>query len=298
MRTRSFSVVIANVNGLPIIGECVAALERQDGDYTAEIIVANSCRDGSADHLREHHPDVVLLDYPERRGIPELRAHGIARATGDVVCIIEDHCLVRPDWFQQIDRHLTDDVTAVGGPVENACVDRLVDHAVYLTEYADTMMPVPAGPAPGIAGNNAAYRREALQQVDPELMATSWEYFVQRALAEQGARYKLVPEMALDHKKSFTFGYFLSQRFHYSRSFAGMRRRELSPAKRLVYGLASPALAPLMLYRIAKQVRAKGRYEREFRRSLPLLVPFMLSYAVGEGVGYLFGGGESILHVE
>lgn len=298
-RTPAISVVIACVNGLPSIAECLAALERQEGEHDAEIVVVNCCRDGTAEHIREQHPHVRLIDVPARRGIPELRAQGIAKSTGDLVAVIEDHCIVRPNWFSEILRaHASGEYTAVGGPVENACDERLVDRAVFLCEYSGTMLPAPEGEVDGVPGNNVAYRREAFQAVDPATLAGCWEFFIHEEMKKGGARFRSVPAMVLDHKKEFGFLYFLSQRFHYSRSFAGMRRSRVSPPKRLLYALASPALAPLMLYRTARQVQEKGREQKTFLASLPMLTAFMISYAVGEGVGYLFGPGNSLLKVE
>lgn len=69
-------------------------------------------------------------------------------------------------------------------------------------------------------------------------------------------------------------------------------------AQRLFYTLASPFLAPLMLYRVARQVLHKQRHVGPFLKALPFLIPFMASYAVGEGVGYLVGPGQSLLKVE
>ncbi len=296
-RPPRISVVVANVNGLPSIAECLDALARQDGDHDAEVVVVDACADGSAEHVRRHHPDVVLVPLDRRPGIPEMRALGIGHATGDVIAIIEDHCLVRPNWMAEIERALAAGADAVGGPVENACTDRLVDRAVYLTEYAGLMEPLEPGPG-GIAGNNAAYRRELFDAVAPETLTQDWESFVQQEMLDGGARFVRVPAMVVDHKKTFGVGYFLSQRYHYSRSFAAMRGRRLSRARRLAYALGSPALVPLMLARIGRQVVAKRREGRTFVASLPLLVPFMVSYAAGEFVGYLFGPGDSLKKVE
>lgn len=292
------SVVIANVNGLPSIAECLDALHRQEGHVEAEVIVANCCRDGSAEHITRHYPAVVLMDFDERRGIPELRALGIERATGTYVAIIEDHCIVRPNWFAEIVRGMDQGFDAVGGPVENGSAERLVDRAVFLTEYSDMMLPMEGGEAAGVAGNNVAYRRAAFENVASETLRNDWEYFVQQEMRANGARFFRVPTMVVDHKKAFGFAYFLSQRFHYSRSFAGMRRRRVPASKRVVYAFGSPLLMPLMLYRIGRQVRLKKRERGTFMASLPLLVPFMASYAAGEFVGYLFGPGRSLLKVE
>lgn len=292
------SVIIANVNGLPSIAECLAHLGEQDGEHDLEIVVVDACSDGSGALIRKEYPEVLHVPLDRRPGIPEMRAIGLAHASGDVVAIIEDHCMVRPNWLNAIEAGLATGVDAVGGPVENACTERLVDRAVYLTEYAGMMAPMEPGEGPGIAGNNAAYRRALFEIVSKETLEQDWEFFVQQEMLDYGARFLRIPEMVVDHKKEFGFWYFVRQRFHYSRSFAGMRRRRVASVKRAVYALASPLLMPLMLYRIGRQVVAKRREETTFIASLPLLFPFMASYAAGEFVGYLFGGGQSLERVE
>lgn len=292
------SVVIACVNGLPSIAECLAALQAQDGNHTAEVVVVNCCDDGTAEHIATYHPDVVLINKDTRRGIPELRALGIAHATGDLIAIIEDHCMVRPSWLNEIVQAQAQGFDAVGGPVENGSTERLVDRAVFLTEYSDMMLPVPDGEVPGVAGNNVAYQRAAFEVVPPDVLRNDWEYFVQQAMRAKGLRFCSVPTMVVDHKKHFGFWYFMSQRFHYSRSFAAMRRRRISASKQVIYAAASPVLVPLMLYRIGRQVFRKRREQATFVLGLPVLLAFMFSYAAGECVGYLAGPGNSLERVE
>ena len=293
-----FSVVIACVNGLPAVGECLRALCAQRRGHDAEILVVNACRDGTAEHIRAQFPGVRLLDVPGRPGIPALRARGLAEARGDVLCILEDHCLVRDGWFDAIRESLPPGRCAVGGPVENGSPARLIDRAVFLCEYGAFMPPTAGGEVDGVAGNNVAYRREAVEAVGAETLAGYWEYFIHEEMRRAGVRFREVPAMVVDHKKEFGFLYFMRQRYHYSRSFAGMRRRRLGPAARWAHALAAPLLAPLMLYRTARHVFTKQRQRGTFLAALPLLSAFMISYAAGEGVGYLLGPGDSLRRVE
>jgi hypothetical protein len=69
-------------------------------------------------------------------------------------------------------------------------------------------------------------------------------------------------------------------------------------SKRIFYILSSPLLPFLMLWRTFQQVVGKKRHMKEFLLSLPLLMVFMLSYAFGECVGYMFGPGDSLVKVE
>ena len=117
-------------------------------------------------------------------------------------------------------------------------------------------------------------------------------------LKKEGVRLLSVPAIVVSHKKEFGFLYFLAQRFYYSRSFAGMRRRRISTLGRIYYLFFSPFLPFLMIGRIAGNVLRKKRHRKVFLIALPLLVIFMVSYAFGEFVGYLIGSGGSLLKVE
>ncbi len=292
------SVIIACVNGLPWIDECLAALERQHGSIESEIIVANCCKDGTPKHIRDKFPQVKLLDFSERLTIPELRARGISQATGDITAITEDHCNASENWFEEILKAHDSEFEAVGGTVINGSVDRLTDWAVYLCEYSHVMPPIPSGEVEGIAGNNASYKREVLDQVDESIKRNYWEFFLHEELKRAGVKFLSVPTLIVYHKKEFGFLYFLAQRFHYSRSFAGMRRSKAGTSMRFLYVLFSPFLPFLLTWRIARQVFGKKRHMKQFLLSVPLLLVFMVSYALGELVGYLFGSGQSLAKVE
>ena len=58
---------------------------------------------------------------------------------------------------------------------------------------------------------------------------------------------------------------------------------------RLARAVAAPLVPPLLLWRIAARVRGKGRHGREFARSLPPLLLFLVCWAAGEASGYLRG---------
>ena len=298
MQNPKISVVIASVNGLPTIAECLAALENQIGGVPSEVIVVDCCKDGTADYIKSNFPKVKLIPLSERLGIPEMRLMGMSRATGDYIAITEDHCIAPENWFQEIMKAHELGHQAVGGAVENVCVDRIMDWAVYLCEYSHVMLPVPRGEVGGIPGNNASIKRVLLDRVDETIKKNYWEYFIHEELRKMGVRFFSTPDIVMNHKKEFGFLYFMSQRFHYSRSFAGMRRSQLSGFRRLLCVGFSPLLPFLLLFRMGSQVFKKKRHRGVFIKSLPVQVLFMLSYALGEFVGYLFGPGHSLVEVE
>ena len=76
-----------------------------------------------------------------------------------------------------------------------------------------------------------------------------------------------------------------------------MRNPELG-ARRFLYALGTPLLVPLLYWRMARNVFSRGRAATPSscsrRRSSSLYVSV---WAFGEAVGYLFGGGRSLLKV-
>jgi hypothetical protein len=106
-----------------------------------------------------------------------------------------------------------------------------------------------------------------------------------------------VPSITVGHRKHFTFAEYLSQRFLYSRSYAGMRIAGAPLPRRIVWGCAAVLLPPVLFYRTVARIMSKGGYTARLVPSLPLLVPFVLAWGAGEMVGYFLGPGDSLQRV-
>ena len=298
--TPLISVVIASVNGLPSIRECLEALTQQDTETLYEVLVVDCCDEATREVIRSFpEPTVRLFPVEGRPSIPRLRALGMAAARGEMIAILEDHCNVVPTWIEHLARAHRAGQRAVGGAVANGSIERLVDWAVFFCEYARFMPPIEGGEVGEITGNNSAYERTLLEELGPELEDEVWEGFLHDRIRELGVPFYCDPELLVSHKKEFGFFYFLSQRYHYSRSFAGMRLAGSPFWKRLAYALATPALPPLLALRIGRTVWSKGGlYRPLLLRCGPLLGIFLLMWAWGETVGALLGPGDSLAKVE
>lgn len=297
----ALSVVIASVNGLPMIEDCLAALAPRQGGGAHEVIVADSVGGETVRRVREEFPWVRVLAFSERQTIPQLRAAGLAASRGEVVAIIEDHCIAGPEWFgQMLEAHTSHpECVAIGGAVENGSRDRLVDWAVFFCEYSHAMLPISRGPARDITGNNASYKRRAFEGIDQDALTGGfWEFSLHGRLRARGDVFWQEPAILVYHKKRFGFGYFLSQRYHYSRYYTGSITAGAGIGRRVARGLMSLALPPLLLFRIAAQVVRKRRHLKEFALSSPILLVFTCAWAIGELVGCLAGPGRSLYAIE
>jgi hypothetical protein len=294
MSTRELSVVVASVNGLPYVDECLEALAARCPD--ADVIVADSTDDATRRHLAERWPAITLLTFDTPKTVPELRAAGIFAASTPYVAVIEDHCVVRNGWGRTIvDAHRAGE-SVVGGPIRNV-EPRIRDWAAFLFEYSRYVEPAERGATDDLPGMNVSYDARAVGAIEDLLRDGKWESWLHARLRAEGFELHRVPEAVIEHAKDFGIQEFCAQRFHYARAYAAMRNPDLGPAKRVLYTLASPLLVPLLLRRVAGNVWSKEPYRRRLVLALPLLVLYCAATAVGEASGYLLGDRGSLLKV-
>ena len=297
------TVIIADVNGPPMIGACLEALSRQQGEVDTEVIVAESTGEETVRFIQDRFPKVKVLPFAKRLTIPELRAAALKQSSGDIVAVIEDHCDADEYWCQGIvNAHQAHpECIAVGGAVENGSCQRLIDWAVYFAEYSDYMQPLPRGVVDAIPGNNVTYKRAAFQGIkdlEKDLSRGFWESTLHQKLLARGERFLLEPSITVHHSKRFGFCYSLSQRFHYSRYYAGTFYAAASLPTRLLRAAITFALPPLLMARICRRVVHKKRHLKELTLATPYLAVLTLVWACGELVGSLFGPGRSLVKVE
>jgi len=294
------SVVIASVNGAAHLDECLRALECQTLKDQAEVIVADRCGADVAATTRKQNLNLKLLSFPRATTIPQLRALGMKHSQGAIIALTEDHCLAHSCWYERILRAHEGRSGVIGGAVENdRSITRAVDWAVFFCEYGRYMNPVPNGEVTDLPGNNVSYRREFLAHVSDLLEGgKSWEGDLHARLRERGVQLYSDPSIIVYHKKEFAIGYFLSQRYHYSRSYAGMRTQAVSVPKKLIRAVLCFLLPPILTLRIAGWVISKQRHVGMLFLTLPLILLFTIVWAWGELIGHLFGPGDSLSRVE
>lgn len=301
--TPEISVIIAAVNATPMIEECLVALATQKGDVSAEVIVSDVTGEETERLIRERFPWVKLISFRERLTIPALRAIGLAQSKGQYVVIIEDHCVPQPDWYEEIIKAHRGhpECIAVGGAIENGCCDSLLDWAVFLSEYSPYMKPLPKGVVHDIPGNNVSYKRRifsAMNGLGTALKDGFWETTLHKELLAKGERFWMEPSIVVYHKKHFKLLYALSQRYHYSRYYAGILFARSSWPKRLFRCALSLTLPAVLMTRVATRVVRKRRNMRELMLSTPFLIMLTTVWAIAEAVGWLLGPGQSLSKVE
>jgi glycosyltransferase involved in cell wall biosynthesis len=293
------SVVVASVNGPESLATCLRALLAQDTVRVYEVVVADRCGAAVSDLLRSLDDSRIhSIEAPSSSSIPYLRALAMAIARGQLVAILEDHCTVRPNWIELVAGAYEAGHVVIGGAVENGRTARARDWAAFLCEYSAFLPPLEHGSAEAITGNNSVYERRLLEDLGVALDGEVWESFLHEQIAAAGVELYCEADLVVSHDKSFDFFYFFSQRFHYSRSFAAMRVDGWPQWKRWLYALLTPALPPVLLFRMIGHLKAKPQYRPQFFRALPLILIYLIPWAFGEAVGAVAGAGNSLARVE
>ncbi len=276
---------------------CLSALEEVRDEVRLEVLVIDRLGPEVREEVRRRFPWVAVHATEPGATIPEMRAVAFRHATGRAVAVIEDHVLVEARWGRCIVDALDSGAAVVGGPIENAATESLIDWAAFLCEYSHCVPPLAAGPASWLPGNNVAYRRELLERFRATAEAGHWEGHLHARLQREGVELTCHPDLVVRHRKHYTFTEYLGQRYLYSRSYAGTRLAAAAGLKRLVYGLAALGLPPVLLCRLGRRALATRRLRSIYLKCLPLIAVFVTSWALGETVGYWFGAGGSMSRV-
>ena len=282
------SVVVAAQDGPSRPEEWLAVLCDQGVDEAIEVQIVGRSTDRYASVVKEEFPQVHVITVPGAALVPELWEAGIRQSRADIVALTTLDCLPQPGWISAILSAHRRPVAAVGGTITCDPHGRVLDWAVYLCRYSPYIEPR-EGPAVEIAGDNASYKRFAIDECPEPRRDGFWEANVHEALRRAGRQLWLDPGIRVVYRNPFGFAAFIRQRFQHGMRFTRGRSAELPPWERALRAVLWPVVPVLMLLRIARRVVAEGRHCRKLVLALPVLTLFLMAWALGEAVGYARG---------
>lgn len=282
----TLSVVVAGHEARATVDACLQALSAQAGDEVEVIVVDNSV-DGTADVVRARYPHVRLLRAEAGLPIPVLWTRGIEASRAPVVALTTAHFRPADDWVAQIRTAMAGDAAAVGGAIENDAAGSTTDWAVYFCRYSRYMRPDEARPDLDLPGDNAAYRRAALEPCRATWAEGFWEPDVHAAMAAAGETLWRRPSILVHHLHSFDARGFIRNRLQHGTAYGEGRGRGLTAAGRLLHLARIPLVPAVLLARAVGDVRRRGRHRARLARALPLMAVFYTAWAVGEAAGML-----------
>lgn len=304
--SESLSVVVSIVSDtadgrcdLSLLSACLNALAGQIAAPAMEVVVPYPSQlDGMAEVMgRFQEVTFVECDrlkaYTGKGGTrehhDELRARGLAAARGDILGLLEDHALPSPHWAAAMTEAHRQRHAGVGGAMDNA-VDRPLNWAVYFCDFGRYQNPVPEGDSFIASDANVTYKRAALQAIRSVWQEAFREAEVNAALMANGQKLALCSgAVVFQHRVGLRLVPALRERFIWGRSYAAGRSKSMSVPKRILFGIFSPVLPPLLLFRTARIALGRRSKLVEFAYALPLVALLTLGWSCGELCGYLVG---------
>ncbi|NUN67331.1 glycosyltransferase (plasmid) [Pseudanabaena biceps] len=288
-QTPILSIVIGAQNAHSTITPCLQSLLEQVKDLAIEILVVDDSTDGTTEIVANQFPTVRLIRSETQRLVPHLWGVGIQQAKSPIIAITTAHCIPSEQWIDSILETANSEKTSAGfgGAILPPDLFSLKDWAVYFTRYSAFIPPVIAGIAPEIAGDNAAYRKVALEKCWKNSDQGFWETLFHHELRQQGETLNLSPTIEVRLGETDNPWYFCQSRFRHGYHY-GSTRPETSGLGRLIRIIAAPALMPFLIMRIGIRI-AKQRPDwlLIYTLALPWLVTFLSAWSLGEVKGYL-----------
>jgi hypothetical protein len=274
------TVVIGSSAPPERLDACLSALEPQiEG---VEVLVHETVT--SPPSLRDRYP-WARFTTSEGALVPHLWRDGIDAASCESVALTIAPMQPAPDWVDGI-RGALSEHDAIGGAIEPADGLPLVDLAEFLCRYARDMRPFEARENVDIPGDNAAYRRTALELVRDTYRDGFWENVVDRRLADLGVMPWHTPAVVVSMGRSAGFRAFVRQRLAHGRLYGHQRGAHFGRGRNLVGVLASPAVPFLMTLRVYRELASRRRLGARTLLALPVVFTFNVVWAVAEARGH------------
>ncbi len=299
------SVIVTVVDGGEALRRCLDGLLAQRDAPAMEILVPVDVTAASArqvvDEVKAGRASALVrsveLGRIETRDAPsshagqhELfdrrRAAGLAAARGDLIAILEDRGVPRPDWAAAIVRHHQSVPNlVVGGAVENGR-DATLNWAVFFCDFGRYQLPFVPGPRATVSDVNVAYKRRALEETRDVWRDRFHEPWVHQALEQRGETLLAFPDIVVDQvRDDLRLGPLIRERIAWGRLFGSLRAHRASLPRRLVWVVAAPVVPIVMFARVLRDRAGKPPPIGRFLLATPATFLLLIAWAAGEAAG-------------
>lgn len=294
--TPELSVVVAAPNGGEPLRRCLESLAAQERlrEGALEVLVALGPYAGAGGGEAPERPLRVRMVASGSASLPFLLGAGMAASSGGLVAVTEEVATFEPDWAASVlDVQKRTGAAALGGSVCPAEGIAGFDLAAFLCDYAAFLPPFPAGLAAELPGLAAVFTREALAGAGDVVARGFWKTFHCRSLVSSGRLLHLDPALRVSCGRQLSLSAWARRRLLHGRCYGAMRAAGWSARRRSLHILASPAVAFLLFWRVARHVWSRPLFRSKFLAVSPGCLVAQVLWAVGEAVGLLLGAGTS-----
>ena len=250
--------------------------------------------------VRERLASVQVLSVDDHRAMHRARLEGVRAARAPVVVLAETHAWPAPGSLAALAAAVEDRCAVAGPLMRNANPRTRASWAGFLLDYGWWWEGVArGGDGHSVPGHSCAWDREELLAAvgdDPDGLRIP--YLLAERMRADGARVRLEQAARTAHLNADLGRSFLGERLVSGRFLGATRGQSWPVARRAVYALGSPLIAPLRLFRLARLLGGSADGRRMLRRALPALLTGTVVGAVGEAVGYVTGRADDAAEAE
>src|SRR5688572_6456573 len=295
------SVVVTIVDGGEQLRRCLLALAPQAGSPAVEVLIPCDDTIGDLATIRGEFPGFRFLPLG---GLPTLRAPGspagqhelidqrraaaLAASTGDIVALLEDRGVPRPEWIATLlELHARLPHPAIGGAIDWAG-QGVLSWAVYAADFGRSRSAQPEGPREFLSSCNLSYKRPALEATRPLWGERYHETQVHDRIRQDGGVLWFAPTAVVEQARSgLGLAPLLAERFAWGRRYAVTRVDRASLWERSIRAVTAVVLPALLYLRIL--LRHAPDTPGQVLRATPALLLLLSAWSLGEGAGYLTG---------
>ncbi len=283
----TLSVVVAAWTGPEALARCLKGLRAQVRHGEDEVIVARNFAGAALGG------DIRDLVFDPTTNVPQLRAAGLASATGQIVAFLEDHAVPVPGWRDALVGAFVPPVGAVGGPVDLAPGGSALDWAVFFYDYARFAPPLASGPVASLSGVNAAYRRDVLARLVSGLPNGLHEAELEARLHAKGVTMWLEGDAGVVVARRGEAYHAIGLAFSLARGYMGRRVSQAPVAYRCARVALAPFVPLLLFARLVRDVERSPHLRGRFLRAAGWVLLLQIAWGAGEAIGALAGVGRA-----
>lgn len=235
---------------------------------------------------------------PERKLTwAEGRVLAARMAEAPVLAFIEAHCIAEPEWAEALVHAHREPWAAVGYAFTNPYPESYLSRATLASKYGCWLHPTPSRVTRVLPCGNVAYKRSDLLALGDELETLlTPDFVVHERFNQQGSGMYVESGAIVAHNSLVKLSQLLASSFLFCRVLASKRveSQQWNRAKQLAYGVATPAVSPVIaVWRLFSSRSETPSDWSSIVAYLPVILAKGVASALGESVGYLFGGGSA-----